>query len=278
MPLAFLGWFLGGLTAASGGLQPGLKIVTEQTFSSGSIKTIQYVLEDRSRVEFHHPPDRLSASITRCDQQKSFSLDYADRSIMSSPLSVRSLTMRSVPGAIAQPPAAARETPTLLIETKTVQTGERKTAFGFTARRVIATERRIPLDDKTNAASETETDGWYIDLETKPACERLGADAHAVLVGSVSEAGGPPRRLPVVTFRDIGRRERGFAIETRITTRGPDYSFVMRRVVRELTREQLDPALFEIPPGFHDAESFLARLSARLIRTCQEITAFFRRG
>ena len=52
-------------------------------------------------------------------------------------------------------------------EITTVDTGERKESFGFTARRVTRTHKVIPLDDTTSARRRRSKDGWYIDLDTR---------------------------------------------------------------------------------------------------------------
>jgi hypothetical protein len=270
MPLALLGWLLG----AAPGMEPrpGLRIVTHELYPAARHETVQYLLDDRARVEFRHDRDHRAASITRCDRGRLIVLNYGDRTFVSSPLGVRSTAARTVLGWLARARREPSTAPNLLIETTTVQTGERKTAFGFAARRVITTERRISLDVNAGAGSETEIDGWYIDLETQPACERLDG-GRAVAVGIVVSAGAPRPAIPVVTFRDIGPPERGFAIETKTTMRSEGHTVVSHKIVRELAHEPLDPALFEIPPGFRDAEGLLARLSARLMRAWYTITS-----
>jgi hypothetical protein len=79
-----------------------------------------------------------------------------------------------------------------------------------------------------------------------------------------------------VTFRDVGAPERGFPVETKTTSRSTappssgastDYTFVTYKVVVHLSKEPLDPALFEIPPGFRAAEGRLASFAAEWAQT-----------
>lgn len=276
MPLALLGWLFGAAPAMEP--QRGLRIVTHETYPVGRHETVQYVLDDRARFEFRHPPDHRSASIMRCDRGQSIVLNYGDRTFMIGPLAMRSATARTVLGWMARARPVATATPNLLIETTTVPTGERKTAFGFTARRVITTERRFPLGaDAGVGASETETDGWYIDLQAQPTCERLDG-ARAVAVGMVVSPGSPRPDPPVITFKDIGPPERGFPVETKTTMRSGGHTVVSHKSVRELAREPLDPALFEIPRDFRNAEGLLERLTARLHRAWQIVAPFLTRG
>lgn len=123
----------------------------------------------------HHVQRHRSASITRCDLQEIILLNYDDRTYMTGPLRMYPSRAQKFLASIASGKAPKLKSPNLLIETTTVQTGERKTAFGHSARRVITTRRQIPLDAAGGAQSETETDGSYIDLETQPLCERLEA-------------------------------------------------------------------------------------------------------
>jgi hypothetical protein len=161
-----------------------------------------------------------------------------------------------------------------VIETKTVQTGERKTVFGLTARRVLTTTRRIKADGAV--ADVTETDGWYVDLETRPACERTDG-FQAVLVGSVVGADGS-RVMPKISLKDIGERERGFPIDKTTTYRRDGHTIVVSRdVVRELTKGPLDPALFEIPPHFHDAQGVMGWLNAEAMFVWQTMTELAQR-
>ncbi len=163
-----------------------------------------------------------------------------------------------------------RPAPTRLIETTTAQTGERKTAFGYVARRVVVTRRDVPLQD-AGAATETRTDGWYIDLETRPSCERFDGHAHAVLIASRPTAGRS--ELPVVAFTDIGTPERGFPVELTTTwqarSAGGAASATSRREVTQLSHQPLDPGLFEIPHGYRPSSGRIAAVAASISRTWQ---------
>lgn len=183
---------------------------------------------------------------------------------------------------IASAKATKSKAPNLLIETTTVQTGERKVAFGHAARRVITTRRHIPPDAAGGAHSETETDGWYIDLETRPSCERWDAIAvHTVLLArKASSHAGRPSEFPTVTLKDIGAPERGYPIETTTTSRitvasadgtSSEHTFVTQKIVKQLSRQPLDPALFEIPPGFRATEGRLAAFAAQWSRAWETL-------
>jgi hypothetical protein len=272
MRLGVAGVALAGIMASAPTAQSGLTIEDRRTFPGGSITTTTYVQDDRSREEWRHErgaatagdPGDVVAHIIRCDLQKALVLSYGERSYMSSGLGMATTRAfrRSVP-ASAHPPR--EDDPHLVIETETVRTGERREAFGYLARRVITIERRIPLVAAAGEPRETVTDGWYIHLETRPSCERLDpANVRARLVAVASLAGEAPT-LPRVAYREIGVPERGYAIEARMTSRSEGTSeLLMHAVVTSLVHGPLDPALFEIPPGFRHAGGPLAAFAERL--------------
>jgi hypothetical protein len=295
MRLRFVGLTLAGIVAAVPSAQPGLRIVARETLPAGVIETTHYIQPTRTRVDTRIIParsdtggesrdrgvsDHLSARIVRCDLQKLFLLDYGDRTFRIAPAQMYPSRAQVLLASIASLKAAKPRPPNLLIETTTVQTGERRSAFGFTARRVVTTRKTIPLDASAAVESETQIDGWYIDLESQPACERSNATEFV----AVAVVGNPssPTRLPVFTFNNIGTPERGYPIDTTTTWRSTtmtstsggsrDHANAVRRVVTQLSRETLDPGLFEIPPGFHAAEGRLAALAAHWSQIWQTMT------
>jgi hypothetical protein len=156
---------------------------------------------------------------------------------------------------------ASQREPTVLVETETVDTGERKEVFGHTARHVVTTRRIIPLAGAKRGADSTVTDGWYIDLNTHISCEpswRSARSGHAfVTLHQQGEEGDVP------TFKDVGEPERGFVVASKGTSSGtitsPDGSTrqhvsMWETEVTELSTAAIDPALFEIPSGFRLVE------------------------
>ncbi len=137
--------------------------------------------------------------------------------------------------------------------TETVDTGERKTAFGYTARRVIAknTSRR-----GSELTSESESDGWYIDAPVAwlslhpPPKQGVFHFLHAHVVG------GRGNKRDAFKFTQDGERETGFPVLVASTNRSysRDQYGVMRchesshrDEVTEFSEAPLDAALF-IPP------------------------------
>ena len=234
-------------------------------------------LPDGPLVRREHP---TSVLITRCDLQRYVSLNPQERTYSSHPLEWRPGALQEWLVRMTYRKSGPPRTPNLLIETTTVDTGERKHAFGRVARHVITTRKEIPLPSRGVAHDATITDGWYIDLDPELACEPRRT-RHAYLVGGVvsrrgvvGNSGETP--LPVVTFKDVGTPEEGYPIELRRTYRSGDrqphgaatpMSLTDETIVTEFSTEPLDPRLFEIPKGFRPAEGRFAAIAGDLNRT-----------
>ena len=283
MRFRFLGWSLVGLTAAAASVpHDGLKIVARETFPAGSNETTTYVAGDRIRVETRmssHAPDGGTQHgewvvVRRCDLDRVLVLHPAERTYDARPLRMTLNGLERFAVSLRRRDQEPLTAATLIVETTTVDTGERKMAFGHSARHVITTRRDIPAGH-AGAAGETVTDGWYIDLETRPACEREQS-GRAVLVGVVSSPNQPRASRPRVTFKDIGNPETGFAIETSTTwhASAPDadqqvHSIVTHTVVTEVSAQQLNGRLFEVPEGYRSSDGMFTSLAARWGRTAQ---------
>jgi hypothetical protein len=200
-----------------------------------------------------------TALITRCDLKQTFHLNLDDRQYTAGPLQTFPAREEMLARAAAsgQLVVASQREPTVLVETETVDTRERKELFGHTARHVVTTRRIIPLAGAKRGADTTVTDGWYIDLDTHLSCEPLWRSArsgHAFATGhKQGEEGDTP------TFKDVGEPERGFVVASKETSSStitsPDGSTqehvsMWDREVTELSTAAIDPAPFEIPSGF----------------------------
>jgi hypothetical protein len=278
--LLFLSFFL--LEASSGSVETtsgtGIRMTVQIGFDTarsnknGSQYT-SYIEADRKRTEYQNstgggmhadgtsdmrPGPRL-ASITRCDLGQTFDLNLEDREYVvfpypSQPLTKTEIAARDLPVQRKFDSAA----PTVRIETTTVDTGERKKLFGHLARHVITIWKQTLLAGSHAEPQETETDGWYIDLDTSITCDLRwpgGKRSHAHL--------RPGLALEKYEFVDKGNAETGLAVERKIrslrtlkTSNGTktEIAYTSELRIAEFTVGTLDPALFEIPPGFRKVD------------------------
>lgn len=228
-------------------------------------------------VPFYEPRHAL---IESCDggTLQAMNLDLDRRTTAAVQMS-RQVTPEELAALRSQLPAKAERPaqPTVLHETTTVDTGERKQMFGYTARHVITTFKIMPLAGTNNVtAGETATDGWYIDLDTRISCDmprREPAEGTTysgfALIGGTVNAGGritrpaplPAPKLNLVKTTYIGKPETGFAIRSKVTRKmalpttaggsgGSEQLSVTETEVTQLSTNSLDPALFEMPGDF----------------------------
>jgi hypothetical protein len=256
---------------------PGLKIMTRNSVAGRGGATVTYLQNDRKRVEerwqvpqllrrggpFVYVPAPPIVTITRCDLDQMFVLNLDAREYMSMPIPKPPTKEELQAREARQPKPLAPSQPTLLIETTTHDTGERKQMFGYMARHVITTVRQIPFLDTGQIPQETVTDGWYIDLDTSISCAQQSSGRYAVLVGRTRRPGEPPQ-TPVLTFKNVGKPETGFPLITKqvhqLTGSSPNPSAQKQNEptnemqVTELSTEPLDPALFEVPKNFRKVD------------------------
>ncbi|MGO4881532.1 MAG: hypothetical protein ACLP59_12000 [Bryobacteraceae bacterium] len=182
------------------------------------------------RSEFH---GSAYADITNYDLHYRFDLDMAAKVYTATRIDDSGLPVYPPPARVEGKPWKPSGR-TVHIHVQTVDTGERRKMFGYTARRVITrwtTTISPPGDAKRTT---TETDGWYID---PPAwIQSPQPRAQTVVYGSIE---GPRDDLQVTREGPV---ETGLPIARRT---GPDY----QRAI-EISERPLDPALFRPPADF----------------------------
>jgi hypothetical protein len=253
----------------------GIKITIRYGEPENSNQQTIYTSGDRKRMEFQNSVGEKKSdgsmqliygprlvAITRCDLGQIFELNLDTSEYTSAPYPPQPLTKEQVAARGLKIPAAyGSEKPTLRIEVRTTDTGERKEMFGHIARHVLTTRKQIPLEGSQSQPQETTTDAWYIDLDRRLSCDRkwpLGRKTHAYLRG-----GNGKQPLEKPEFIVKGEPETGFALHSlsalKITHTLPDgtpkQADSKREVlVTQLEEGPLDPGLFEIPSGFRHVE------------------------
>lgn len=235
---------------------------TPQVFSSES--TV-YLQGDRKRTEYPKNGSRYAdgrqvpsfVQILRCDLHKFYRLNMDAKEYEDQPAgdprirpTPRAGLAASMPGGMSSGP------PKMRVETTTKDTGERKQMFGHTARHVITTIKSIPLEDSAPNSSETVMDGWYIDLNTDASCQNIAAMTKRMI-----ELRRSGKASPDTTYVETGEPETGFALDLKMVTKttmiyppgSPPRVTTSESETRvtKFAEKPLDPALFEIPDGFH---------------------------
>jgi hypothetical protein len=276
--LFFLAWFLfqnaGAPQTPNHG---GTKVVVRHTAANHTSEWVTYVMADRRRIETHLTAQQRNAAgalefvdepgnirILRCDLGKSLILNSNAGEYISEPYPPKPLTPEELEQRAWKEPegAEAAAIPTVRYEITTADTGESKIFFGRVAWHVITTRKQIYLESPT-PPEEYVTDGWYIDFDTRISCEPEQPQeikSPGYLFVGVGGKGVPIQRMEYVEF---GPRVRGFAVEevetSKSSTNPPAYARNSSGSLRELkvtqfVEDTLDPALFEVPPGFKQIE------------------------
>ena len=208
-------------------------------------------LRERSETSMPGMPGMGMTSITECDLKRTIKINDRARKYMIEPMETGEGEAPSTPsGPVSNEPSRRGGIVTMTLNT--VDTGERKEMFGFTARHLKQTMMSEASPDSCNPHNmKIERDGWYINLEYGLNC-------------ATTRPPQAPGRMPTGGCRDTYRsRNTGVAnlgyplIET---TRmyGPDgqsVTFTMTKEVIELSRQPLDAALFDVPAGYTQANS-----------------------
>jgi hypothetical protein len=227
------------------------RITIKQSMGAGqeiTSTTMIKGLRERSETSMPGMPAGMGmTTITECDLKRTIKINDNARKYLIEP-------MDTGEGGTSTPAGGGHATggPTqrggvVTMTLNTVDTGERKDMFGFTARHLRQTMMSESSPDACNPNNmKIEKDGWYINLEYGLNC---GSDRPPQA----------PSRMPTGGCRDTYRsRHTGVAnlgyplIET-TKMYGPDgqtVTFTMTKEVIELSRPPLDAALFEVPSGY----------------------------
>jgi len=225
------------------------KITIKQTMGQGQEMTSTTMIKgmrERSEMSMPGMPAGMGmTTITECDLKRTIRINDNARKYMIEPMDT---------GEGEAPPASAgpvsggpsRRGGVVTVTMNTVDTGERKDMFGFTARHMRQTMMMESSPDACNPNNmKMERDGWYINLEYGLNC---GTDRPPQA----------PSRMPTGGCRDSYRYKRtgaanlGYPLMETIKMYGADGSLTMTmsKEVIELSRQSLDAALFDVPAGY----------------------------
>jgi hypothetical protein len=258
----------------------GTKLVwhyTSGTFAGGEVTT--YTMGDRRRTEYRNTAQHRNASglfetgdpspdvvIQRCDLGQRFELDtsraeYISREYPPTPLTPEERKERR----LDDPDWDTSTLPAFRVETTTVDTGEREELLGQWARHVTTTIKWTPLGDTKAEPSVTVRDGWYLDYDRRISCEPKASaepkfhDFSWIMISRW-------RMLTLKTENiQFGYRETGLLVKkgqnfrTMTLTGSNGIQASSDTEITEFFKGALNPALFEVPPGFKRVDSLQFR-------------------
>jgi hypothetical protein len=139
------------------------------------------------------------------------------------------------------------------VDSKTVDTGERKVFFGHSAKHLITTTKRA---DAKNRGGEEIVDGWYIDHQVPDrncAPDFVRSEPYYVIGSALVDY------PDVAQFHHTGPLPTGLAVKSRFTSKlasskdgTPGRVITIEKTVEDLSDAPLSPSLFQLPNGLHE--------------------------
>ena len=233
------------------------KITIKQSFGGQEMQNTTMIKGQRERSETSMPgmPAGMSMSqvnITQCDMKRAIQINDRARKYFITPMEVDD-SSPAERGGMSTPAntGANRRGGVVTMTVNTVDTGERREMFGFTARHLKQSMMTEASPDACyQQHMKIDRDGWYINLEYGLNC---GTD-RPPQVGRMAAPQGCRDRYQ---FRRTGPTNLGYPLVETTTIYGPDGSVqnTMTKEVVELSRQPLDAALFDVPAGYTQAQS-----------------------
>lgn len=226
------------------------KITIKNTVAGNISQSTTMIKGSRQRDETNMPMGQSQINITQCDLKRTIQINDSSRKYMITPMVTdEGDTTGAGAGHATGTAGPAQRGGVVTLTVNTVDTGERKEMFGFTARHL---KRTTSMEPGAGACSQNrmkiENDGWYINLEYGLVCETAGQPPQ---MGAMSAQGCRDR----YQYRRTGPTTLGFPLVETTTMYGEDgrANFTMTKEVIELSRQSLDAALFDIPAGYTQA-------------------------
>jgi len=195
------------------------------------------------------PAAQNQVSITQCDMRRTIQINDSSRKYMITPMDSDTGAGATQTAAPASP-GTSRSGGVVTMSVNTVDTGERREMFGFTARHMKRTTISQSSPDACNQQQQKwETDGWYINLE-------YGLNCGSDVSGARNLAASQTCR-DRYQYKHTGPNNIGFPLieTTRMYGADGNVTFSMTKEVVDISRQPLNAALFDIPAGYTEARS-----------------------
>ncbi len=232
------------------------KITFKQNMGGQEMQSTTMIkgLRERSETSMNVPgmPAGMmgQVNITQCDMKRTIQINDRARKYMITPMDTDSGESMSGGDAGLATSGGPRRGGVVTMTINTVDTGERKEMFGFTARHLKQTMMSQSSPDACAQNNmKIERDGWYINLEYGLNC----GSERPPQMGRMAPQGCRDR----YQFKRTGPANPGFPLIETTTMYGADGSVTttMTKEVVELSRQPLDAALFDVPSGYTEARS-----------------------
>src|ERR1051325_520518 len=233
------------------------KITIKQNMGGQQMQSTTMIkgLRERSETSMNIPgmPAGMNmgqVNITQCDLKRTIQINDRARKYMIMPMDSDDTSTGASGNMGATMSSGGARGGIVTMTVNTVDTGERKEMFGFTARHLKQTMTSQSSPDACAQNNmKIERDGWYINLEYGLNC----SSERPPQIGGMAPQGCRDR----YQFRHTGPTNIGYPLSETTKIYGADGSVMttMSREVVELSRQTLDAALFDVPAGYTQASS-----------------------
>jgi len=219
--------------------------------SPNAVRTVYYRSGAMRRKEVANSP--LLPSIANCATGTGFFIDMSSGQYRSYKVA-KFRTAEDIREYLKTSPDNPYHIVFVQVESKTVDTGERKTFFGFEAKHLITTTKRAAASGGTGG--EEIIDGWYIDhdrADNNCAPESVRAEPFFVVPTLLLD---PGTEYP--EYHHTGPLPVGLAVKEirteHLAARNGEAArtLTMEETVEELSDSPLTPAMFDLPAGLKE--------------------------
>ena len=226
---------------------PDLQIKTRRVDNLTTRVETLYLKGARQRQEFiqEAPVKSSYVTISQCDLKREIKLNPDAKLYAESPL----VDWKPPRKGTGLAPKSENSGADQSITVDSVDTGERRQVGHYTARHVKVSIRTEASPDTSFLSVLEERDGWYLDLSGL-GCGRSANQAAAGVVFLVTSTFGGQDRIHL---KRLGTAPTGFPIEETTTRTEAGQHSVSQIELLEFRDSQLEPSLFERPPGYTSA-------------------------
>jgi hypothetical protein len=235
------------------------KIKTKNTAMGHSTESTVYIKGARKRDEMQFGPVSHT-TILQCDQKRI--ITFCPNGQTYTVYRLDEEETPATPAKASNKPAKQNPATTDSGETKTggvqtvsinaTDTGERQTMFGIPTRHVKTSMKMDSSPDACNQnKTDVETDGWYADLSPQLVCL-----SHPKAYGGFGGDESKPACRDRISFHRTGNGGKtGYPLKATTTIHSDRGDFTTSTEVVELSKAELEPALFDVPAGYTEVAS-----------------------
>jgi hypothetical protein len=228
-----------------------LKIKYKMSTSGQTMESVTMLKGARERSETNTGYMNM-VNITQCDLKRTIQVsDSARKYVITSMDTSDGSGAAASPAVPSGPAEPSRRGGVVTYTTTSIDTGERKEMFGFTASHIKSSTVTDSSPDACNPMKQrSERDGWYIDFSFGLDCNEASSYGGNYPV----PPGGCKDR---VQFKQVGSARIGYPLIETTTMYGADgkVMFTSTKEVVELSRDPLDAALFDVPAGYTETQN-----------------------